>query len=117
MKPTGIVFLYNRNIGSPKDVSKKFSQYFADMTENLVKEGLLDLPALKEIIDLKSIFWGGISKDFDKVLGDSEAIGSIAWKIFYDHTKREASDDIKSLVFEESAAPWKFSLIVCVLQE
>ncbi len=110
-----MVFLYERSKGSPEEVSKNFSEYFSKVSENLVKESLLSLPELKGIIESKSIFWGGIKENFGSILEDPDAIGHLAWTVFKNHTGREASEDIKSLVYEGSKSPWAFTLLACVL--
>ncbi len=117
MKAIGIVFLYNRNIGAPQDVSSKFSEFFPQVTENLVKEGLLSLSDLKEIMDLKSIYWGGIKEKFDEFLLDEDSIGKLGWQVFNKHSGKDASDEVKSLIYDGSRAPWNYSLAVCVLYE
>ena len=48
MVAIGVVFLYNRKEGSPEEVSKKFSKHFPDITENLVKEDLLNLGLVRK---------------------------------------------------------------------
>ncbi len=118
MKAIGIVFLYDRKEGAPEEVSNKFAgSNFASVTENLVKEGLLDLIELKGILDLKTIYWAGIKEDFDKILEDNNAIGSIAWQVFKGHMSRDIMKDIKSLVYNRAKVPWNFSLIACVVYE
>ncbi|MFX1238924.1 MAG: hypothetical protein ACFFAS_08455 [Promethearchaeota archaeon] len=113
----GIVFLYDRNIGTPQDISSKFSEYFPQITENLVKEGLLTLPDLKEIMDLKHIYWGGIKENFDELLLDEDSIGKVGWQVYNKHSGKEASDEVKSLIYDGNKAPWNYSLVVCVLYE
>ena len=117
MHAIGLVLLYDRNIGNPNDISKQFSSHFANVGENLVLEGLLELPALKEIIDMKRIYWGGVKENFIELMGDDEAIGKLAWKVFVDNTKIEPSEEVKSLIYEKQNAPWGFSLMICVLYE
>ncbi|HEY0088999.1 MAG TPA: hypothetical protein VGB37_09150 [Candidatus Lokiarchaeia archaeon] len=117
MVAVGIVFLYNRKEGSPEEVSKKFSKHFSDITENLVKEDLLNLVELKEIMDTKPIYWGGIKKDFNKMLNDNEAIGAFAWNLFKGFTKKEASEDVEVLIYDGLKAPWGFTILVCVLYQ
>ena len=51
MKAIGLVFLYNRAQGEPAEVSKSVSEYFHNITENLVTEGLIGLPESKEIME------------------------------------------------------------------
>ena len=115
MRAIGIVFLYDRTIGEPQDISKKFSMHFSDVGENLVLEGLMDLTDLKEILDTKRIYWGGIKQDFQELLNDDDSIGKIAWKVFFDNSKIEPSEEVKILIYEKEKAPWNFSLMVCVL--
>ncbi len=115
MEPIGIVFLFNMKEGTPQDVSKKFSDYFSSVTENLVRQGLLELVKLKEIMDENKIFWGGIKKDFEKVLQNNEMIGDLAWQVFKNHTNIEPSEDVKCLIYDGEKAPWNFTLMVCVL--
>ncbi len=117
MVAIGIVFLYNRKEGSPEEVSKRFSKHFSDITENLVKEDLLNLVELKEIIDTKSIYWGGIKKGFNNILNDNEAIGHFAWNLFKDFTKKEASEDVEVLIYDGLKASWGFTILVCVLYQ
>jgi hypothetical protein len=117
MKSIGLVFLYDRNLGAPDDVSKKFSEFFSFVSENLVLEGLVELPKLKEIIDSRKIYWAGIKQNFDTILEDHDAIGKIAWKVFSDYSGIEPSEEVKSLVYGSDKAPWKFTLLVCVLYE
>jgi hypothetical protein len=118
MKAIGIVFLYDRKEGPPEEISKKFAgSNFASVTENLVKEGLIDLIDLKDIIDSKIIYWAGIKKDFNKVLDDKDAIGSFAWRVFKHYTEKDASEDIKSLIYDGSDVPWNFTLMTCVIYE
>lgn len=68
MNAIGLVFLYNRIEGNPEEVSRKFSKYFHLVSENLVTEGLIDLPELKKIIDLKQIYWAGKKERFLEIL-------------------------------------------------
>jgi hypothetical protein len=117
MHAIGLVLLYNRNIGNPEDISKRFSSHFANVGENLVLEGLLELPEFKEIMDMKRIYWGGVKENFLKLLDDDDAIGKLAWKVFVDNSKIEPSEEVKSLIYEKENAPWDFSLMVCVLYE
>ena len=118
MKAIGIVLLYDRNIGSPNEVSKKFfGENFSKVTEGLVTQGLIEFVDLKNILDAKSIYWGGIKENFKNILEDDEAIGRLAWKVFNDQSGKDASDEVKSLIYDESKAPWKFTLMACVLYE
>ncbi|MFO8017206.1 MAG: hypothetical protein R6U96_01100 [Promethearchaeia archaeon] len=118
MEAIGIVFLYDGKEGAPNEVSKKLSDYFGQITENIVKTAkLMDLAELKQIIDNKAIYYAGINKKFSDVLNDPQIIGQTAWEVFYKHTKREASEDIQTLVYDKANAPWEFTLMVAVLYE
>lgn len=117
MNAIGIVFLYDRKLGSPEEMAGNFKDNFSQVTENLVSEGLLDLPELKKIIDSQKIYWAGVRENFAEVLGDSDTIGKISWITFKNHTNIEAGDDIKSLIYDEEHAPWGHSLITSVLYE
>ncbi|TXT64460.1 MAG: hypothetical protein BAJALOKI3v1_210047 [Promethearchaeota archaeon] len=115
MEPIGIVFLFSMDEGNPKEVSEEFSEHFPSVTENLVRENLLELAQLKEIIDNKKIYWGGIKKDFDKVIQNTDMIGDLAWQVFKKHTEIEASEDVRCLIYDGKQAPWGFTLMSCVL--
>jgi len=118
MKAIGIVMLYDRQVGEPQEVSKNFfGENFSLVTEGLISQELIDLIQLKNILDSKSIYWGGIRENFENFLEDDEAIGRLAWKVFNDQSGKEASDEVKSLVYDGSKAPWKFTLMACVLYE
>ncbi len=117
MKAIGLVFLFDRNQGSPQEVSAKFISHFSNVTENLVLEGLLELSELKEILDMKRIYWGGIKQNFLEMQDDELLIGKVAWKVFTDNSGIEPSEEVKSLVYEEKDAPWKFALNACVIYE
>ncbi len=117
MKAIGLVFLYNRTEGKPEDVSRKFSKHFHLVSENLITEGLIDLPELKKIIDMKQIYWAGIKERFLEILEDQEAIGKLAWKVFKDFSGKEPFDEVKSLIYDGNEVPWKFTLMACVLYE
>lgn len=118
MKVIGIVMLYDRRVGDPQEVSRNFfGENFSIVSEGLVSQELIDLIKLKDILDSKSIYWGGIKENFEKLLEDDEAIGRLAWKVFNDQSGKEASDEVKSLVYDGSKAPWKFTLMACVLYE
>ncbi len=118
MKAIGIVMLYDRRVGDPQEVSKTFfGENFSIVTEGLVSQKLIDLIQLKNILDSKSIYWGAIRENFEKFLEEDEAIGRLAWKVFNDKSGKEASDEVKSLVYDGSKAPWKFTLMACVLYE
>ncbi|TXT53432.1 MAG: hypothetical protein BAJALOKI2v1_970009 [Promethearchaeota archaeon] len=113
----GLVFLFNMKEGTPEKVSKEFSEYFPSVTENIVREGLLDLATLKKIIDEKKIFWGAVKKDFKKVVQNPDMMGDLAHQVYKNHTGVEASEDVKVLVYDGSQAPWGFTLMACVLYE
>jgi hypothetical protein len=118
MKAIGIVLLYDRKIGSPEEISKTFfGENFSKVTEGLVTQGLIELVDLKTILDAKSIYWGGLKENFKDVLENDEAIGRLAWKVFNDQSGKEASDEVKSLIYDGSKTPWKFTLMACVLYE
>lgn len=117
MKAIGIVFLYDRSLGTPEEVSKKFIKHFPQVSENLVLEELLTLPNLKEIMDSKLIFWAGIKQNFNEIVKDTEAIGKLAWKVFSDQSAKETSEEVKSLIYEKEKAPWNFTLMTCILYE
>lgn len=115
MKAIGLVFLYDRNEGAPQDVSKNFISHFSNVTENLVLEGLMTLIELKEILEIKRVYWGGINQNFLEMQDDETLIGKVAWKVFTDNSGIEPSEEVKSLVYEEKDAPWKFGLNACVV--
>jgi len=117
MKAIGIVFLYDRSLGAPAKVAKEFSEYFSDVTEDLVKSNLLSLTEVKEIIDLNRIYWGGIKENFYEILEDDRAIGGLAIEVFEGHSNLKAADDVKSLIYDEKQVPWKFKIAVCILYE
>ena len=118
MKAIGIVMLYDRKVGDPQEISKNFfGENFSIVSEGLVSQELIELPQLKELLDSKSIYWGGIRENFEKILEDEEGIGRLAWKVFHDQSGKEASDEVKSLVYDGSKAPWDFTLMACVLYE
>ena len=117
MKAIGLVMLYDRRLGAPGKVSTEFNEFFPQVTENLVKEDLMELPELKEILDAKRIFWGGIKENFKEMLANEQSIGKLAWQVFHSHTDEEASDEVKSLIYDGSQAPWEFTIAVCVLYE
>lgn len=117
MTAIGIVFLFNKEEGTPEEVSKEFSEYFAGVTENFVREGLLDLVKLKEIIDENKIYWGAIKENFQKVVDDPDMIGELAWRVFKNHTDIEASENVKTLIYDGEQSPWGFTLLACVLYE
>ncbi|MFX0072268.1 MAG: hypothetical protein ACFFAO_14375 [Candidatus Hermodarchaeota archaeon] len=118
MNAIGIVMLYDRREGAPEDISKQFfGENISLVTENLVKQNLIELPALKEIMDSRSIYWGGIKENFEEILENNEAIGKLAWKVFKDQAGKDASDEVKSLIYDGTKVPWKFILMACVLYE
>ncbi|TFG14881.1 MAG: hypothetical protein EU531_08870, partial [Promethearchaeota archaeon] len=79
MKALGIVFLYDRALGAPEDLAKKFSENFTIVTENIVLENLVELVDLKEIMDKNRIYWAGIKENFVEILNNEEIIGKLAW--------------------------------------
>jgi hypothetical protein len=115
MKAIGLVFLYDRNLGPPKEVSRRFSEFFPRVSENLVLEGLLELSNLKDIMDFKRIYWAGIKENFETISKDEEMIGKVAWKVFSDYSGIEPSDEVSSLIYSGKKASWGFTLMVCVL--
>jgi hypothetical protein len=117
MKAIGLVFLYDRNLGNPEDISKRFSKHFAFVSENLVMEELLNLLELKEIIDTKKIYWAGIREKFAEIVNDESSIGKVAWKVFKDFYGKEPSEEVKSLIYDGNQVPWDFTLLACVLYE
>ena len=117
MNAIGIVFLYDRKRGPPEEISVGFSENFAQITEDLVKQELLNLPELKVIIDSQSIYWGGIKERFNEILTDENEIGKIAWVVFKNNTGIEANDEINSLVYDGTIAPWGYTLLACIIYE
>ena len=117
MKAIGLVFLYNRKEGNPEEVSRKFSKHFQLVSENLITEGLIGLPELKKIIDMKQIYWAGIKERFLEISYNEQAIGKLAWKVFKDLSGKEPFDEVKSLIYDENEVPWNFTLMACVLYE
>ncbi|MHA1756877.1 MAG: hypothetical protein ACTSVV_08915 [Promethearchaeota archaeon] len=115
MKALGIVFLYDRAQGPPDKVSKEFSDRFAAVSENLVKEGLINLPELKDVMDFGRIYWGGIKERFAEILKDENAIGGISIQVFENHSGMKAGDQVKSLLYDGSKTPWGFDLVVSVI--
>ena len=117
MRAIGIVFIYDRKEGTPDEISNKFSDFFPSVGENLVTEKLIDLVELKQIMDNKRIFWGGVKENFTEIMKDEDNIGKLAWKIFNDFSRLEPSEEVKSLVYESRESPWNFPLTVNVLYE
>ncbi|MEJ2248722.1 MAG: hypothetical protein P8Y70_11210 [Candidatus Lokiarchaeota archaeon] len=117
MSAMGLVFLFDMQEGSPEDISAKFSEYFPGVSENLVREELLELVELKEIMYSKRIFCGGIKKDFKRIVKNPDMIGDLAWKVFKKHTDIEASEDVRVLIYKGSEVPWEFTLLACVLYD
>jgi hypothetical protein len=116
MKAIGLVFLYDRKKGAPQDVSRSFfGEQLSLVTENLVKQELLGILELKEILDSRSIYWAGIKENFKEILDNDDAIGKLAWKVFKDQSGKDASEEVKSLVYDGLKVPWHFTLMVCVL--
>ncbi|MFO8017207.1 MAG: hypothetical protein R6U96_01105 [Promethearchaeia archaeon] len=114
-KAQGIVFLFNMEEGKPEDVSKEFKKYFSGVTENLVREGLMELVDLKKIIDEKKIYWGAVKKRFNEVIENGDKLGDLAWELFKKHTNIEADEDIRCLIYKGEDAPWNFTLCACVV--
>ncbi|MCJ7651102.1 MAG: hypothetical protein MUP85_21035 [Candidatus Lokiarchaeota archaeon] len=117
MKAIGLVFLYDRNEGSPQEVSTNFITHFSNVTENLIFAGLMELPELKEIMDTKRIYWGGIKQNFAEILREEETIGKLAWKLFSDNSGITPHEEVKSLIYEKENSPWNFTIMVCVLYQ
>lgn len=117
MQAIGIVFLFNEEEGSADDVSKNFAEHFAAVTENFVRQELMDLVTLKKIIDEKKIYWAAVKSNFNEVVEDPSKIGDLAWQVFQKHTNIEAAEDVEALVYDGSKAPWGFTLISCVLYQ
>ncbi len=117
MKAIGLVFLYDRNEGSPQEVSSNFFSHFSNVTENLIFAKLMELQELKEILDMKRVYWGGIKQNFLEMQDDETSLGKIAWKVFTDNSGIEPSEEVSSLIYEEKDAPWKFTLDACVIYE
>lgn len=117
LKALGIVFLYDRTLGAPEDLAKKFSENFTFVSENIVLENLVQLVDLKEIMDKNRIYWAGIKENFDEIINNEEIIGKLAWKVFKDNSTIDASDEVKSLIYNGDKVPWNFPLIVCVLYQ
>ncbi len=115
MKAIGIVFLYDRVIGSPDVVAKEFSQYFPSITEDLMNSKVLDLAELKDIMDSNKIYWGGIKEDFNSLIENKLSIGGIAINVFEQNSNLKVSDEVKSLIYDGDKAPWKFKVVVCIL--
>ena len=114
-KPTAIKILEGNpgkrplNLNEPKPL-----QIAPECPDWLLDEAKKEL---KNVLDSKSIYWGGIRENFEKILENDEAIGRLAWKVFNDQSGKEASDEVKSLVYDGSKAPWKFTLMACVLYD
>ena len=116
-KPCGIVMLYDRSEGDPQKVSKKFSESFSDVTENLFKQELIGLSELKEIITSRKIYWAGIKEKFSEILEDTETLGGLVRKVFMDHSGTEPSDEVKCLIYDGEKAPWGYSIVAGVVYE
>jgi len=115
MKAIGIVFLYDRVMGAPDTVSKEFSEYFPGISEDLVKSKLLNLLELKTLLESKMVFWGGVTEKFYEFLDDEVVLGSIAIKVFENHSPQKAGDEVKCLIYDREKTPWKFTIAVCVV--
>jgi hypothetical protein len=118
MKPIGIVILYDRKEGAPEELSTKFvGDFFAQITENLVKERTLDIGDIKEVLDSKQLFFGGIRESFNDFVDNPEGLGKIAWKVFNNHTGKEPIDDVKMVIFDGEKVPWKHTIAACVVYD
>ncbi|TFF84377.1 MAG: hypothetical protein EU552_00735 [Promethearchaeota archaeon] len=117
MKALGLVFLFDRKLGTPEEMARNFSEHFTMVSENIVLANLVQLVDLKEIMDNNRIYWAGIRENFDIIINDEEIIGKLAWKIFKDNSTLEASDEVKSLIYNSDKVPWNFPLMVCVLYQ
>ena len=118
LKPIGIVILYDRKEGTPEELSSKFAaEFFSQVSENVIKEKMLSLGEMKELLDSKMLFYGGIKEKFDEFTNNPEVLGQIAWKVFYDHTGKEPIDDVKLVIFNGDNVPWNHSIAACVLYD
>ena len=70
---------------------------------------------MKDILDLKKVYWAGIKENFFEIQNSHDLIGKIAWKVFNDFSGIEPSEEVKSLIYDQEVTPWKFSLFVCVI--
>ena len=59
----------------------------------------------------------GIRENFKEVLESDDAIGKLAWKVFKEQSGKEASEEVKSLIYDGAKTPWKFTLMACVIYE
>ena len=118
MKPIGIVILYDRKEGAPEELASKFvGEFFTQVSENLVKEKTLNIGDIKEILDSKFIFYGGIKESFKELVNNPEGIGQIAWNVFNDHTGKEPMDEVKIIIFDGDKVPWNHTIVACVVYE
>jgi len=118
MKPIGIVILYDRKEGAPEELASKFAgEFYSQVTENIVKERMLALGDVKDILDSKSIFYGGIKESFKELVTNPEGLGKIAWKVFNNHTGKEPIDDVKMVIFDGDKVPWHHTIAACVVYE
>ena len=118
MKPIGIVILYDRKEGAPEEMASKFAgDYFSQITENILKERMLEIGDIKDILDSKLIYYGGIKESFRELLDNPEGLGQIAWKVYNNHTGREPTDDMKMVIFEGDKVPWNHTIAACVVYD
>ena len=118
MKPVGIVILYDRKEGAPEEVASKFAgEFFSMITENLVKEKMLEISNIKEILDSKLIYYGGIKDNINDFIANPETLGQIAWKVFNTHAGKEPLDEVKLIIFEGNKVPWNHTIAACVVYE
>ena len=118
MKPIGIVILYDRKEGAPEEMSSKFAgEFFTQVTENMVKEGMLEIGDIKEILDSKLIYYGGIKESFNQLVNNPDGLGQIAWKVFNNHTGKEPRDDVKMVIFDGEKVPWNHTIVACVVYD
>jgi len=118
LKPIGIVILYDRKQGAPEELSSKFAgEFFSQVTENLLSQKLLEMGDIKEFLESKLIFYGGIKDDFDGLVYNPDSLGQIAWKVFNNHTKKEPIDDVKMLIFDGEQVPWEHTIAACVIYD
>ena len=118
MKPIGIVILYDRNEGAPEEMAAKFAGvFFSQVTENIVKERMLDIGDIKDILDSKTVYYGGIKESFKELESSPEGLGQIAWKVFNNHTGKEPLDDVKMVIFEGDKVPWNHTIVACVVYD
>lgn len=118
MIPIGIVILYDRKEGAPEEMASKLAgEFFSQITENIVKERMLEIGDIKDILDSKLIYYGGIKESFKKLLDNPERLGQIAWKVFNNHTGKEPIDDVKMVIFDGQKVPWNHTIVACVVYD